>query len=201
MLRGITLHAGSCDSSLGDRKILSHSAIGSFQSWVVLQLMRKLIHTMFITKNNATLHLGWKKKIGKYQKVSNIMAMIIVKDQFKYILFSKYQFTCLSVTFRSSVNSILIEPFCIQIKSDISDALSIDAIMNLSWKSRKCCLIYLLFQTSFALKSVLQRFWFVLFALRDFSSYLYCIICFICFQPQQGFLHEYPYPRMFLSYI
>ena len=40
------------------------------KSWVVPQLVRQLVHTMFITNNHASFHLWWKENLVKYQKVS-----------------------------------------------------------------------------------------------------------------------------------
>ena len=40
------------------------------KSYVVQQLVRQLVFTMFITNNHNSFHLWWKKNLVKHQKVS-----------------------------------------------------------------------------------------------------------------------------------
>ena len=39
-------------------------------SWVVRQLVKELVYTMFITKNRALFHFQWRRNLLQHQKVS-----------------------------------------------------------------------------------------------------------------------------------
>ena len=75
--------------------------------YVVWQLVKQLVHIMFITNNQASFHFWWKQSLVKYQK----LLKYYVEQYFVESLFQEIYDRFVSVVFNISVNDITLTNF------------------------------------------------------------------------------------------
>ena len=70
------------------------------KSWVVRQLVRQLVYTVFISNNRASFHLWWKQNLVKHQKVSKYY-----ENDFCFLIFLSIEFNLFVTSMFCSVVS------------------------------------------------------------------------------------------------